>query len=110
MSERSFFINGNQMPICARCFGIFMGVSFGTISSIIVKMRIDEKIHKRVLAILFIGYAPLMIDSLGQINGLWISINPIRLITGVVAGISFGLILSTLIDVIEKYTLIRKTK
>jgi len=87
-----------------------MGVSFGTISSIIVKMRIDEKIHKRVLAILFIGYAPLMIDSLGQINGLWISINPIRLITGVVAGISFGLILSTLIDVIEKYTLIRKTK
>ncbi|MEM4982656.1 MAG: DUF2085 domain-containing protein [Candidatus Bathyarchaeia archaeon] len=52
MSERSFFINGNQMPVCARCLGLFIGVSFGIILPFIIRINVDEKIHKRILTAL----------------------------------------------------------
>lgn len=105
MSERSFFINGNQMPVCARCFGLFIGIPFGIMLSFIIRISVDEKIHKKILTALLAGYTPLLVDSIGQIVGLWISTNLTRVVTGAVAGTSFGLILSILVDVIESCTM-----
>lgn len=109
MGERSFFIIGNQMPLCARCFGTFIGIPFGMLLSIAVGVRIDDDLHKKVLAVLLIGYCPIFTDYVGQTLGIWHSINPVRVATGALAGASFGIILGMLIDVIGKYVFRERT-
>jgi uncharacterized membrane protein len=100
-SERSFFINGNQMPVCARCFGIFLGVPIGICFSILSKTKIDKNIHKKFLIPLISGYSPLAVDEAGQLAGLWHSTNIIRMLTGISAGLAFGFILSIAMDVVN---------
>lgn len=100
-NERSFFINGNQMPICARCFGIFLGVPIGICFSILSKTKIDKNIHKKFLIPLISGYSPLAVDEAGQLAGLWHSTNVLRILTGTFAGLAFGFILSIAMDVVN---------
>jgi len=91
------------MPVCARCLGIFLGFPFGILVSTLTKIgNVDERLHKKVLVLISIGYAPILTDSIGQSVGLWDSTNTIRLLTGTTAGIVFGIILTILINVIEK--------
>lgn len=99
-SERSLFINGNQMPVCARCFGIFFGVSFGLGISIFIRTRVNKDIHKKILILFALGYTPLAVDGVGQLVGLWHSTNLLRLLTGTFAGLTFGVILSMAIDIV----------
>jgi len=107
-SDRSLFINGNQMPVCARCLGIFIGAPLGILASMLTKISdFHESLHKKVLVIVSIGYAPILTDSIGQSVKLWDSVNPIRLATGAAAGTSFGIILGILFNVIEE-VLIRR--
>ena len=69
-SDRSLFINGNQMPVCARCLGIFLGFPFGILVSTLTKIgNVDERLHKKVLVLISIGYAPILTDSIGQSVG-----------------------------------------
>ncbi|MBS7641367.1 MAG: DUF2085 domain-containing protein [Candidatus Bathyarchaeia archaeon] len=110
MRERTIFINGNQMAVCARCFGLFIGISIGIILSIVREINIDKNVHKRVLGAVFIGYTPLIIDYFCNLIGFWNSINLVRLITGAVAGSSSGMILGALIDVISFYISVRRGK
>lgn len=98
-TERSLFIGGNQMPVCARCFGIFFGVPLGLCTTVFIKTRVDKNIHKRILMTL-IGYVPLAVDGMGQLVGLWHSTNLTRLLTGTLAGIAFGFILGITIDIV----------
>ena len=100
-SERSFFIRGNQMPVCARCIGIFLGVFFGLGISIFTMVRIDENVHKKILKLFVVGYLLLAIDVTGQSVGLWHSINAIRVLSGSLAGTSFGFILGMAIDIVN---------
>ncbi len=50
MEHRSFVINGNQMPMCARDVGIFGGLSFGLIIPIVLPAR--ETASEIILSIL----------------------------------------------------------
>lgn len=100
-SERSFFIKGNQMPVCARCIGIFLGVFFGLGISIFTMVKIDDKVHKKILKLFVMGYLLLVIDVTGQSVGLWYSINAVRILSGILAGSSFGFILGMAIDIVN---------
>lgn len=80
LPERSFFIKGNQFPICARCTGILLGYFLGVLWLI---MGYSNKIS---IEILF--FIPLLIDGFGQYKGKWISTNPRRFFTGILAGIA----------------------
>lgn len=110
MKERTIFINGNQMAVCARCFGFFTGVSIGIILSIVRGIHVDRNVHKKILGAIFIGYTPLIIDYFGNLIGFWNSINSVRLITGAIAGSSTGIILGALIDVISLYVDMKRGK
>lgn len=79
LPERSFFIKGKQMPLCARCTGILAGYLVGIILAIF-GYRINI-----IGAIIFI--VPTGIDGFIQYIGKWQSTNSRRLITGVLAGI-----------------------
>jgi len=96
--DRSFFLNGNQMPVCARDVGIFLGFMLGltiailfdrgrpaevTIHGIVGRIhrtRIPPKRLTMILGIVFI--APVVIDGALQLVTPYESTNVTRLLTG----------------------------
>ena len=103
-SDRSFFINGNQMPFCARCTAIWLGLTFGLAFMIFYKIDLDEKF----IILIFIGLVPIGIDGFGQLFGLWESNNIIRVITGILVGFICGLAIGVIIDEFRDIFISRK--
>ena len=101
-AERSFFINGNQMPFCARCTSIWLGLAMGLGFLVFYKIELNEKF----LYLIVIGLAPIGIDGVGQLFGFWESNNIIRVITGVligfVCGVAIGLIIDEIRDLLKR--------
>ena len=79
MPERSFFVGGYQLPLCARCTGIVIGHLLGIAASF---FRMDSFLS-------LIGTLPLMIDGMVQKYTSYESTNMRRLITGILYG--FGM-------------------
>lgn len=77
--DRSFFIKGKQMPICARCTGILIGYFLGMTIAVITKCR--------YFYYFFLCLLPMIIDGgIQQLFGIT-SNNIRRLITGILGGI-----------------------
>ena len=96
-TERSFFINGNQMPFCTRCTAIFIGLVIGLIIIVLYKIELNE----RFILFIFISLVPIGIDGTGQLFGLWESSNLSRTLTGLFLGIPFGIAIGIIIDEIK---------
>ena len=85
--ERCLQLFGTPMPICARCTGIYLGLLAGLFVFPIVPW-LRERVMRTVT---FIALMPLAIDGVTQLTGLRESVNPLRIATGVIAGLAFGL-------------------
>lgn len=105
-AERSFFINGNQMPFCSRCTAIWLGLAIGLGFMVFYKIELNEKF----LFLILIGIVPIGIDGVGQLFQLWESTNIIRLITGLLIGIVCGIAIALIIDEIITLKRFRKTQ
>jgi len=83
---RCLYLWNVPMPICARCTAIYVGliVSFAVF---LVLPRMTERVARIVLGAAAI---PMAIDGLTQLAGLRVSTNPLRIETGLVLGIAFG--------------------
>jgi uncharacterized membrane protein len=117
MSPRSYFINGNQMPVCSRDVGIFIGMSVGfltvffidtssgvcrAITSIFpkrVRDRILKRIKPRILAAITtsVFLLPMIIDGFLQLTTAYESTNPARTLTGFLFGWILALFLGSFI-------------
>jgi len=102
--DRSFSINGNEMPFCSRCTAIWLGIAIGLGFIVFYKINLDEKF----IILIFIGLFPIGIDGFGQLLGLWESNNLIRVITGVLTGFICGLAISIIIDEFRDIFISRK--
>ncbi|MBE0518539.1 MAG: DUF2085 domain-containing protein [Thermoplasmata archaeon] len=87
LADRSYFINGNQMPFCARDLGLFIGLAIG--SGIVTFYR--YKIHP---ILVLIGLVPLALDGGVQLLTDYESNNTLRMITGFIAGLVLALLLA----------------
>ena len=86
--DRSFFIKGKQLPLCARCTGILIGYILGIIIAIITSCR--NNIYFLLLLI------PMIIDGgIQQFLGIN-SNNWRRLFTGIMGGIGIIYIFITI--------------
>ena len=85
--ERCVELFGAPMPICARCVGIYAGMLLGILAFWAVPL-LREKVMRGVA---FAAAAPLALDGLTQLTGLRESTNELRIATGVIAGLAFGL-------------------
>src|SRR5215212_246274 len=85
--ERCLDLFGVPMPVCARCTGIYLGLMAGLAGFWLVRF-VSARMFKIAA---FIALAPLAIDGLTQLAGLRESTNTLRLATGLVAGLAFGL-------------------
>ncbi|MBE6486128.1 MAG: DUF2085 domain-containing protein [Methanosphaera stadtmanae] len=85
--DRSFFIHGHQLPLCARCTGFVVGTIIFCIYSYFVPIFYSYKLL--ILSIIF--QLPYIIDGTTQFFEFRESNNILRFITGFVGAI--GLIL-----------------
>lgn len=77
MPERSFFIRGRQLPICARCTGVFLGQTF----SVVLFWVYEPPLFMCLLFCLL-----MFIDWLLQYKKIMESTNVRRMITGTLCG------------------------
>jgi len=84
--ERCLVLWNVPMPICARCTAIYAGlmVSF---AAFLILPRMRESVARMVLLAAVI---PMAIDGLSQLAQLRLSTNQLRIETGLLAGIAFG--------------------
>jgi len=95
MSSRSFFIAGFKMPLCARCTAIHIGLLLGYLFHLLFMRKENQCI---CLLSLILFNVPLAIDGITQLYGLRESTNEIRLLTGTLSGLSFGLVIAYVIE------------
>jgi uncharacterized membrane protein len=101
LNHRSLFINGNQMPLCARDIGIYVGFAIGAL--LVTFLIIEIKPWWVVGSIVPIG-----IDGLTQAFTAYESNNPLRLITGGLAGMMTTMVLGIMFY--EIYTTHKESK
>jgi len=86
LAERSYYLNGNQMPFCARDVGIFLGLVLGMAIAFVTGIRPKWPV-------VILGFVPMAIDGGLQLVTSYESSNPLRLVTGLLAGISAALLI-----------------
>lgn len=84
--ERSFTCHGNQLPFCARCTAIFVGLALGL--SLNLHLRWDPSLRLLLMALVPIG-----LDGGIQLVTGYESTNLRRAVTGLIAGGFTGLAL-----------------
>lgn len=87
MANRSFFINGNQMPFCARDVGLFVGLAVASGVATFVRYKIHP-------ALVLAGLVPIGLDGGIQLFTEYESNNVLRVATGLVAGAALALLLA----------------
>lgn len=92
MAERSYELNGNQMPFCARDIGLFLGLALGMAVTLWLRPRFSW-------LIIILLALPIFVDGGAQILISYESTNLIRIITGILGGIATALFLGHLADV-----------
>lgn len=95
IKERSYFLNGNEMPFCARDLGLFAGLAgaFGLVAFYRLKLN---------PLLLMLGLIPLGLDGGIQLITDYESNNPLRLATGIVAGAALALILAQFVFLMQE--------
>ena len=106
LNDRSFFINGNEMPLCSRCIGIWLGLVIGLGFMLLYRINLDE----RFLWLIIIGFGPIGLDGVAQFFGFWDSSNAIRLITGLLAGGTCGITIGVILDEIKDFHIFNSIK
>lgn len=92
IADRSYFLNGNQMPFCSRDLGLFAGFPIG-----LGFLSFRRLVLNPLLAL--IGLIPIAFDGGLQLVTSYESNNPLRLTTGIIAGIAFSLIIAQFVFV-----------
>lgn len=78
LGSRSFFVKGYQLPVCARCTGIYIGFFIGFLF----------EVPSSYLYALFLALTPLILDGTLQLLTSYRSNNPKRLVTGLLFGLA----------------------
>lgn len=95
IANRSFFLNGNQMPFCSRDVGLFLGFPIG-----LAALSFRRLIVNPVLVL--IGLVPIGVDGGLQLVTSYESNNPLRLATGIVAGITFSILIAQFVFAVQE--------
>ena len=90
ISERSFHLGAAQLPVCARCLGIYAGFAIGLIVALSASLRRPRGLTSGVLVA--VGALPTAITLLLEWAGLWPTSNLTRAVAGVPLGVGVALV------------------
>jgi uncharacterized membrane protein len=100
LPERSFHLAGFQLPVCARCLGIYIGVSSGVAYAWTRRRsnRARRRRHHRTQAssevrwLAVVAAAPTVLTVALETAGAWYPSNSTRALAGLPLGILVGLV------------------
>lgn len=92
--SRSLFLNGNQMPYCARCTSLFFAMPLGALIFFAAQRQVNP-------LWIILALVPLGIDGGLQLVTGYESNNVLRIITGGIAGGAMGYVLGVLANEIS---------
>lgn len=95
IASRSFFLNGNEMPFCSRDLGLFIGLAAGFGIAAFFRYRLNP-----FLALA--GLVPMGIDGGLQLVTSYESNNPLRVTTGIIAGLALAILLAYYVFLIQE--------
>ncbi|MDD3394962.1 MAG: DUF2085 domain-containing protein [Anaerotignum sp.] len=107
MAERSFILDGKQLPVCARCTGIYSGIFFSMIFFLIFgRLKGNKPYSKWGMLLGALSFIPISVDGFFSYLGFWESTQLLRVVTGALAGASLTgfLLLSANFDVLGENT------
>lgn len=81
IAERSFHLDAAQLPVCARCFGIYAGFAAGVLFA---------PARVRARPVLLVSAVPTLVTVLAEWVGVWQTSNVVRAIAGAPLGIAVG--------------------
>jgi uncharacterized membrane protein len=108
ISERSFHIGTYQLPLCARCSGMYLGAVIGLVFQALTSWKRSKVPHWSIIAVLVVLVVAFGIDGansylylvkqvspgfLPQIPNLYVPNNTLRLLTGSGMGLGMALML-----------------
>lgn len=94
MPDRSFSVNGVQMAVNTRCFGIFAGLLAGwLLIPFIVQIRVRKNWTLRLLLVTVMLQ---IADFTGNLIGLWVNTNISRFSLGLLLGVAVVAVISEL--------------
>jgi uncharacterized membrane protein len=103
--SHSIFIDGQQLPLCARCTGIYLGFLVGLLGlGIQGRLRCSGLPTWNVVSILLLAFGVMAADGVNSLMGLvgapqaYPSTNLARLVTGTAAGCALALMLLPLLN------------
>ena len=92
LPEKSIFIEGKQLPVCARDTGIYFGSLISLFFILLSRRRRSNSIPVPYISFTFVFFMLLMgVDAVSSYVGFRETTNSIRLLTGLLVGISLPL-------------------
>ena len=93
LPDRSPHVYDVSMAVCDRCLGIYGGVVLGILAMPVVP-RWTHRLHRYAGPVLAASLAPLAVDWLGPITGVWENVPLSRAVTGALFGLAAGLLVA----------------
>lgn len=95
--SHSFTIGGHQMPLCARCTGMYLGALATLLLLAALRRRASRLPVGSVMGVLAVFFGAMVLDGLNSTlqtfgSGIWDTTNLIRIVTGALSGISVAAI------------------
>jgi uncharacterized membrane protein len=98
MPERSFFIDGRQLPVCARCTGLYLSGGAGMLGWVLWKAargwRSFTLSPRTALAIVIAAGVPTALSYATGVIGVWDGSNVTRALLAVPLGLSGGAVVA----------------
>ena len=89
IAERSFAIDGVQLGVCHRCYGIYWGIPLAVLGFLALS-RWDPVLWKHSRLIIPLALVPTSLDWLLGVFGIWTNTSWSRLATGALLGLVAG--------------------
>jgi uncharacterized membrane protein len=92
--ERSFYVGVAQLPVCARCYGLYMGAAVGAIAMAAFAGFVRGsrgQTPDRLRLYLIVAALPTAITWLAEAAGVWASSNVIRFVAALPLGMAAAL-------------------
>ena len=98
LPERSFFLDGRQLPVCARCTGLYLSGAAGLAAWWAVKLlrgwRPQTVPPRLAMALLVIVATPTVVSYLTGVLGVWDGSNLTRAVLAVPLGVVAGAVVA----------------
>ena len=101
LPDRSFFLDGRQLPLCARCTGLYLAGAAGGLGWYVWKAARGWRrfnVPPRVALAIVIGAAlPTALSYFTGISGIWDGSNLTRALLAVPLGLSAGAVVAAVV-------------